>query len=175
MTIWSNFISFLWKSSSSDFWPLNPSLSTCTPSPSKTYLWFQAHVVHLALHYFGLVCVTRHFLKYLDGWDRRGHEVIHTQTKNSSKLKYGANRSFFFFFRIFFSRQTKIYNDDFLRQHLTPSSSSPVTCLTTSATLLVKLNRLWTAAVQGLRDVISMYVMIGPARVEGRVGPCNAL
>ena len=151
-------------------------MKSCKYLPlSKTYLWFQAHVVHLALHYFGLVCVTRHFLKYLDGWDRRGHEVIHTQTKNSSKLKYGANRSFFFFFRIFFSRQTKIYNDDFLRQHLTPSSSSPVTCLTTSATLLTSKtkHKLWTAAVQGLRDVISMYVMIGPARVEGRVGPCN--
>ena len=35
--------------------------------------------------------------------------------KNSSKLKYGANYSFFF--RIIFFRQTKIlYDDDFLRQ-----------------------------------------------------------
>ena len=85
----------------------------------------------------------------------------------------------------FFSRQTKIlYDDDFLRQQQQlelystwlPNSSSPeLTCLTTSATLLTSKtkHKLWTAAVQGLRDVISMYVMIGPAQVEGRVGPCN--
>ena len=119
-------------------------------------------------------------LRWLRPPRSRGH------THSNKKLVKIKVWGLLFSFRIFF-RQTKIlYDDDFLRQQQQlelystwlPNSSSPeLTCLTTSATLLTSKtkHKLWTAAVQGLRDVISMYVMIGPARVEGRVGPCNAL